>query len=862
MFFHQAILFQMTYEVYVMYQYIKRDFKARLSKNIIIIVIMGLSISLVMGILILHGSMSKRISWLMDNYAGKSSITVFSEESLSIIEINKVLDIDYVRDIDVQLEYNTEGKIGDNPRSLWLLGCLQEAIDVDNVDIVEGRVIEFNSNKYEMLVDNKVANQENIKVGDDILVTLHGEEKAFKVVGIYKRNRFLMQPCYEFYVDASLLQSELGVSDQFNKINIITEDREYQTVLRVKEEINKEYPNLFTYQTIFDDKATAERELSSFSMALWAILSIFLLGSIYIIYNSFNVRMHERIKAVAMFKTIGANEKQIKGAFISQGIFMGFLGTVIGLLLGILVGAGLCYYYTEKDLSDVQSFFTIKPSYILLCLIIGILTAYIGSYMPIKKVAQLSPISAMKNSASQKYLNINTKKQFIKFLLGIIFLCIVLASTKFLMYIDNDGIIYMIMVVLGLISACSIVLVVPYTINKINQILIQLSKKYKKSELLLAAENIRNNRNNTSTIISIMIAGVLIIISLNGMFSSARGSVKEYVDLMFDHDYMILCNENEPDDELTAKIDHIDNKDIIKDYTILDVYNYIDEGSQQNYRIFAIEPKEIGDFTELKLNKIDKKLTFNSLSDDNNCFVSKQIMIEKGYKLGDMLELEHDGANRKYKIVASFESFTNSGRLIFIDKNKISKLDNMSVTKMIFANKNENISDEDFVQVTRDIFADDKYTVMNVEDFGVSWRDDVVKGIEIFQVMFIMISCFVIFSVMNNYIVSIWARKEEVTMLSVLGSRDYSIGKMIFYETIIIFFTTLILGGLGSNITLFIFIKCLGAIFNADLHLYYPFNIAITCFMLLFITLGLLCFYIIKRILVINKVEVINEKII
>ena len=36
------------------------------------------------------------------------------------------------------------------------------------------------------------------------------------------------------------------------------------------------------------------------------------------------------------------------------------------------------------------------------------------------------------------------------------------------------------------------------------------------------------------------------------------------------------------------------------------MYIIIDEGSQQNYRIFAIEPKEIGDFTELKLNKIDK----------------------------------------------------------------------------------------------------------------------------------------------------------------------------------------------------------------------------------------------------------------
>ena len=73
---------------------------------------------------------------------------------------------------------------------------------------------------------------------------------------------------------------------------------------------------------------------------------------------------------------------------------MGFLGTVIGLLLGILVGAGLCYYYTEKIYQMFRAS-TIK-SYILLCLIIGILTAYIGSYMPIKKVAQLSPISAMK----------------------------------------------------------------------------------------------------------------------------------------------------------------------------------------------------------------------------------------------------------------------------------------------------------------------------------------------------------------------------------------------------------------------------------------------------------------------------------
>lgn len=844
-----------------MYHYIKRSFKTNLNKNIIIIAITGLSIALVMGILILHGSMSKRISWLMEDYEAETSITVFSEGKLATEEINKILDIDYVRDLDMQLEYNAEGKIGENPRSLWLLGCSQKSLDVDNAIIIEGRVIDFNSDKYEILVDNKVAKQENIKIGDEIVATLQGKQKTFNVVGIYKRDRFLMQASYEFYVGARILQDELKVSNQFNKINIITENKNYQTVLRVKEEIDKEYFNLFTYQTIFDNKETAKNELSSFSMALWSILSIFLLGSIYLIYNSFYIRLHEKTKVLAMFKTLGANDKQIKSTFIGEGILVGALGSLIGIIVGTLVGVGFSYVYTGKDLGEVRRFFTIRPSYFLISILIGMLTSYIGSYIPIKKVVKLSPISAMKNSTSQAYIHISMKKQFIKFILGIIFLVAILFSTKALIYISGDALIYLSMVVLGLISVCSILLVLPYVINRISRIIIFLSKRYKKFELLLAGENVMNNRNNTYTMVSIIVVGLMVIISLNGMFSSARGSVKEYVDLMFDHDYMILSDDREySDHEIKEKMEQINKSGILKDYTIVNVYNYIDEATQENYRIFAVDPKAFDNYTKLKLTKDDKYLTFNNL-DDNNCFVSKQIMIESKYKQGSILELGNNLTNMQFTIEASFETFTNDGRLIFVNKNKLKDRFDLSITsKMIQTNKKENISDEDFVKVARDVFSDDKYTIMNIEDFGDGWRDDIVKGIEIFEIMFILISCFLIFSLINNYITSIWTRKEEVTMLSVLGARDYSIGKMISYETIIISFITLVLGVIGSNITLFIFIKSLAGIFNTDLHLYYPYNIAVTFFILLFITFALSCFYILKKIFAINKNEIINEK--
>lgn len=847
-----------------MYAYIIKDFKSKLNKNIIIIAIIGFSVTLVMGTLILHSSISKRITWLMNRASSESSIVVYSGEYINKDKINKILNINHVKDLDMQLEYNVEGKIGNNTRSLWLLGCSDKFVSADKADIIEGRNIDFNSNNYEMLVDNRVAAREGIKIGDGITVKLNGTEKTFEIVGIYKRNRFLMQPVYEFYVDAGILQKELAVENQYNKIKIITDNNDLYTILTVEEEINKEFPEDFTYETIFDDKKTAEKELSSFSMALWTVLSIFLLGSLYIIYNSFYIRMHERLKVIAMFKTIGAKEGQIKRAFVGEGILMGVIGSVIGILAGIPVGAGLCYYYTGKDITDVHMFFTIKPLYFVICLLIGIATAYAGSYMPVKKVAGLSPISALKSSVSQTYINTNVKIQIRKFILGIIMICavLILAFSNVFLYINNEGMIYILMIVLGLVSACSVILTVPYTVYLINRIAINISKKHNKPELLLAAENITNNRNNTLVMMYIIIVGIITIISLNGMFSSARGSVKQYVDDMFYCDYMILSDDDVPYDEINNKMDQIDKRELLKDYTIVDVYNYSDENTKENYRIFAVEPENFDKFTKIKLTMTDKKLTFKDLY-DNNCFVSKQIMIEKGYKPGDIFKLKHDNAENEYNIVAQFECFTNSGRLIFIDKNKLNVINEQSVTpsKLILVNKNENVSNLDFEKAAGDIFSD-RYTVISVEEFGDSWKSDVVKGIEIFQVMFILITFFMIFSVINNYIVSVLERKEEMTMLSVLGARDRSISKIMIYETAIIFFVTFILGAVGSDITLYIFTKCLASIFNTDLHKYYPYSIAFSCYILLGLTLVMSCIYVIKRILSANKVELLNEKVI
>ena len=164
-----------------MKEFIVRDLRENLKKNILLLFAITISIALAMGMLILQGTMSNRISILSEKTGAESTIVVTSEDLFGEELIEKVRSIDEVVQVEQQLEYATEGEVNQSARTLWLLGVAKGFETMDKVEILDGRSIEFSSVQYEMLVDSKVANEESILVGDEIKVSLNGEEITYQV---------------------------------------------------------------------------------------------------------------------------------------------------------------------------------------------------------------------------------------------------------------------------------------------------------------------------------------------------------------------------------------------------------------------------------------------------------------------------------------------------------------------------------------------------------------------------------------------------------------------------------------------------------------------------------------------------------
>ena len=74
-------------------------------------------------------------------------------------------------------------------------------------------------------------------------------------------------------------------------------------------------------------------------MASFIIMSIIIVIAVFNIFASLTMTVVEKQKDIAVLKSIGMTAKSIKNIFLKEGIFIGVISTIAGILLGL----GLCY---------------------------------------------------------------------------------------------------------------------------------------------------------------------------------------------------------------------------------------------------------------------------------------------------------------------------------------------------------------------------------------------------------------------------------------------------------------------------------------------------------------------------------------
>jgi putative ABC transport system permease protein len=422
---------------------------------------------------------------------------------------------------------------------LWI-----EDDELNPLDIDEGRAPEAAG---ELTVDRGIADDESLAVGDPVtLLTLAGPFEA-TVVGITTFGDG----------DAADQGGTVGLPEASAFDYLSSGVVEYEEVyLRgagdqaaLAESVEPLVPEGFRAQPgaeFLDDKRS---EAGGFGRVLKTGLQGFsllaLLVGAFVIYNTFSVIVVQRLRELAVLAAVGCTPKQIKRSLRLEGLLIG----VVGSVLGVLVGFGLAFVLIAAvgllgiDLPGSG----VAPSapVIVQGLLLGTVITFLSVMVPARRAAKTEPIEALRDAAVETasvsrrrviacavliafgLLNILTGGTGVTIGLGVLLLFIGVVLAGPLIAIGGARLLAPIMAKLGL-------------------------------EGRLALDNAARNPQRTATTANALLIGVFLVTLVTVAGGSARNFAVSELQKLESADYSISSTGGTIDDELVDGLVGID----------------------------------------------------------------------------------------------------------------------------------------------------------------------------------------------------------------------------------------------------------------------------------------------------------------
>lgn len=305
------------------------------------------------------------------------------------------------------------GKTPNKPY-LFIAGFSKETFDTLSIKPMSGRLPE-NSGEVLIPMNVEVNGGVEYKVGDKISLDvgsrmngnknlcqhnpyISGEEtlvpktkRTYTIVGRYLKPYFdeSSAPGYTLITKAD----EQDKADSFNLFVKLTNPRGVHAYARSIAE-TKAY--LFN-DDVLRFMGVADNDV--FNVFLYSVggivVTIVMIGSIFLIYNSFNISMNERTHQFGILSSVGATAKQLRNSVLFEGLCIGAVGIPIGVMIGI-GSIGIVIYVVGKSFGNILYInvpltLTLSIPVIIVAVVVSLITILISAYIPARK-ASITPV--------------------------------------------------------------------------------------------------------------------------------------------------------------------------------------------------------------------------------------------------------------------------------------------------------------------------------------------------------------------------------------------------------------------------------------------------------------------------------------
>jgi putative ABC transport system permease protein len=516
-----------------------RQLKTRPLRSVLTALGVVLGVGMVFGVLLLAGTIRATFDEVIDSAWGQTDLIVMGEGSGTM----PAATLDHIRAVDGVR--NAAGMVGgmftrlepdgtpvEGPKGqLLIAGYETKGYQPYDFRLVKGRRI---ASGLEMMVEQNWATEHGYRVGDRVSAAGPTGETKLPIVGIFKLTSSLNVGGLGYA--AMPLDAARKLFDQpsgWMQISVAALDR--GNVDALKKRVKRVAGDGTNVQTPGEFSDQIAQQLQGLNMVLYFFSGVALFVGGFLILNSFNMTVLQRMRELGMLRTLGASRGMATASVLVEAVVIGAVGTVLGLALGFGMASGLIALMRGLDVPVGTLHVTAGSA--ITAAAIGMVVTLLGAFWPAHQAGRVSPIRAVLGSGG-----VRRRAPRRRLVIGLgLFLPGLLFGGSFWFGSDSggSGLAAYGGIVLTMAMFAGMAIAAPFLIMPVVRGLAVPMRRVLPTGGRLASDALLSNPLRTAATAVALTIGLCVVVVNSSMSASFIGTIQDQVDRTFARDLTV-----------------------------------------------------------------------------------------------------------------------------------------------------------------------------------------------------------------------------------------------------------------------------------------------------------------------------------
>ncbi|HHF4970573.1 TPA: lipoprotein-releasing ABC transporter permease subunit [Haemophilus influenzae] len=255
------------------------------------------------------------------------------------------------------------------------------------------------SGAFKLVIGDQLAQKLGVNIGDKIRLMITENSQYTPFGRVPMQRLFTVSDIYYDYGEASGYEAFANITDIGRLMRIQPQQAQgYRLFLNDPFQIT-ELPQHFPTQKITDWRVQKGEFFQAVRMEknmMGLLISLIIVVAISNIVTSLSLMVVDKQGEIAILQTQGLTKSQVRSVFIYQGLLVGFVGTLLGAILGVLATLNLTEIVSAVNPQGV--FLPTELSFVQMIFVIGfsLLLSLLSTLYPAYRAAKVEPAAALR----------------------------------------------------------------------------------------------------------------------------------------------------------------------------------------------------------------------------------------------------------------------------------------------------------------------------------------------------------------------------------------------------------------------------------------------------------------------------------